>query len=132
MKRTIFSLLLACGVFSSTSICAESRSDRGQKVYVQPEQITLQNDYILVNLSQGQFRAPNLRTDDQGYFVYSNELLTAKVQVEQCPCGFSGVGSEVSDRSNPRHQAHREMLHHDSHSCESRHGHHGGRHGKHR
>ena len=87
MKRTIFSLLLACGVFFSTSICAESKSDKGQKVYVQPEQITLQENYIIVNLSQGEFRALNLGTDADGYFVYSNELLSAKAlrRCQDCP-----------------------------------------------
>ncbi len=116
---------MASGALFSTSMNAESNS--GQKVYVQPEQITLQENRIFVNLSQGQFLAPNLGVDKKGYFVYTNELLTAKVQHEYCPgCGFGGVGSDVKDQNSPSHKAHRDWRN-EGRSCESRHGRHGKR-----
>ncbi len=99
MKSTIFSILLACGVISIASMNAESRSERGQKIYVHPEQIALQGNYIIVDLSQGQFRAAKLETDKQGYFVYSNELFSSKDN--WCPernCKYHGSSWEDRNR----------------------------------
>lgn len=96
MKRSIFSLMLFLGVLFSTSISAAPKSDRGQKVYVQHDQIALQNEHILLNLSEGLCTTRNLRSDAKGYFVYSNELLSAK-EVIRCPDGDGYYASSWED-----------------------------------
>ena len=67
------------------SMKADITSDQAQKIYVKPNQISIKDECILVQLPDGLFGTMVLNKDNDGYYVLSSELLLAKVEAWPCP-----------------------------------------------
>ncbi len=99
LKNKALALLMTIAAVIPCSIKAHSTCDQVQKIYVNPSQISIKDECILVQLPEGLFGTMILKKDTEGYYVCPDDLLLAKVEAWHCyKCNYVATSSAALNR----------------------------------
>ncbi len=80
--KTLCLSALLLSTLSSISLQSESSLYDAQKIYIEENDIALNDDCMFLQLEDGTFATTALREDADGYFVYASDLIVSKSKAD--------------------------------------------------